>query len=69
MTEQIAQECRTCKQPMLETEWGPMCRRALQGWRWTDDHWRRPFAGHPESNPDEIEYLKKHGKPDSVASV
>ena len=63
MTVKTVAECRTCKQPMMETEWGPMCRRALQGWQWAGDHWKRPFARHPESNPAEIEYLKKYGQP------
>jgi hypothetical protein len=69
MTEKPIIECRTCKQPMLNTEWGPMCRRALQGWRWDEDHWKRMFGRHPESNPAEIEYLKKYGHPDAPAAV
>jgi hypothetical protein len=67
MTEKPVVECRLCKQPMMDTEWGPMCVRALQAWQQTGDLWKRRFARHPESNPAEIEYLKKYGLPGADA--
>jgi hypothetical protein len=51
---------------MMDTEFGPICRRALRSWKLVGDHWRRSFAGHPESNPGELEYLRAHGMPDGI---
>jgi len=66
MTEGAIVECRTCKQPLMDTEWGLMCRRAVRGWTWENGQWKRPFARHPESNAFELEYLKKYGQPTAV---
>jgi hypothetical protein len=66
MTEKTKMACRICKLPLLETEFGVMCRGALGSWKWEVDHWRRSFAGHPEVNPDERRYLEKHGQPGAM---
>ena len=58
-----AEGCPVCHKPMMESEFGPMCRRALQSWKHVDERWKRSFAGHPEVNPAEREYLEKHGIP------
>ena len=58
--------CRVCHEPMFASELGPMCRRALQSWKRVDDRWKRSFAGHPEVNPAEREFLEKHGVPPIV---
>ena len=66
MTENQAILCRYCKQPMMRTELGVMCRNALATYKWEVDHWRRSFAGHPEVNPDELRYLQRHGQPEAT---
>jgi hypothetical protein len=66
MSKKPTEICPKCRQQMMETEFGPMCRRALKSWKRVDDHWRRSFGGHPETNPDEVEYLEKYGMPEGI---
>jgi hypothetical protein len=63
MDEQRTNDCPVCHKPMMDSEFGPMCRRALQSWKCVDERWKRSFAGHPEVNPAEREYLEKFGIP------
>jgi hypothetical protein len=63
MSEQAQAPCAICHEAMFDSEFGPMCRGALASWRHVDDRWKRSFAGHPESNPNERAYLEKFGAP------
>ena len=68
MGETNAEDCRVCHKPMIDSEFGNMCSGALHSWKWVDDHWKRSFAGHPEVNPREREYLDKYGMPPHPAA-
>jgi hypothetical protein len=63
MSEQAPATCPICHEQMFDSEFGPMCRRALQSWKHVDERWKRSFAGHPEVNPEERAYLEKYGTP------
>lgn len=63
MAEPEMEYCPVCHKPMMDSEFGKMCCEALHGWKRVDDSWKHSFGGHPEVNPDEREYLEKHGMP------
>lgn len=63
MSDSATHPCPVCHKPMMDTEFGPMCNGALHSWKCVDERWKRSFAGHPEVNPSEREFLEKHGMP------
>ena len=63
MGEQVSTTCPVCHEALFDSEFGPMCLRALQSWKHVDDRWKHSFAGHPEINREERHYLEKHGMP------
>ena len=69
MGDETASACPICHEPTMDSEFGPMCRRALQSWKRVEDRWKRSFAGHPEANPAEREYLEKYGPPPAEATT
>jgi len=65
MNEKERANCPICGEVMMDTDFGPMCWRALKSWKRVGDQWKRSFAGHPESNAAERQYLEAHGLPES----
>ena len=57
------ENCPVCHKPMMDSEFGRMCNGALHSWKQVDERWKHSFAGHPEVNSSEREYLEKYGMP------